>query len=82
MRAQTMRRHRVQPAVLQWFISHVETFAPAAQREEREERYRSIIAMRRVGEPSEIADAVLWLCSPRSSYVTGQVITVDGSLGL
>ena len=53
-----------------------------AQREEREERYRSIIAMRRVGEPSEIADAVLWLCSPRSSYVTGQVITVDGSLGL
>ncbi|QIM19954.1 SDR family oxidoreductase [Phycicoccus sp. HDW14] len=54
----------------------------AAQRQEREDRYRSMIAMRRIGEPSEIADAVLWLCSSRSSYVTGQVITVDGSLGL
>ena len=54
----------------------------AEQRQEHEDRYRSMIAMRRIGEPSEIADAVLWLCSPRSSYVTGQVITVDGSLGL
>lgn len=53
-----------------------------AQRREHEERYRSMIAMGRIGEPSEIADAVLWLCSPRSSYVTGQIITVDGSLGM
>ena len=41
-----------------------------------------MIAMRRIGEPGEIADAVLWLCSSHSSYVTGQVITVDGALGL
>ena len=56
--------------------------ASPAERQAHEDRYRSMIAMRRVGEPSEIADAVLWLCSPRSSYVTGQVITVDGALGL
>jgi NAD(P)-dependent dehydrogenase (short-subunit alcohol dehydrogenase family) len=53
-----------------------------ADSQEREDRYRSLIAMRRIGEPHEIAQAVLWLSSPRSSYVTGQVITVDGSLGL
>ncbi len=54
----------------------------AAQRQEHEARYRSMIAMRRIGEPGEIADAVLWLCSSRSSYITGQIITVDGALGL
>lgn len=34
--------------------------------------------LRRLAEPVEIADAVLWLVSPRSSYVTGAVIAVDG----
>lgn len=32
----------------------------------------------RIAESSEIADAVLWLCSSRSSYVTGTAIPVDG----
>jgi NAD(P)-dependent dehydrogenase (short-subunit alcohol dehydrogenase family) len=31
-----------------------------------------------VGKPEEIADAVLWLCSERASFVTGQAIAVDG----
>lgn len=32
----------------------------------------------RIGEPSEIADAVLYLCSSRASFVTGVAMQVDG----
>lgn len=32
----------------------------------------------RMGAPEEIADAVVWLCSDRASFVTGQAIAVDG----
>ena len=32
----------------------------------------------RMGEPTEIADAVVWLCSDRATFVTGQALAVDG----
>ncbi|PWI19390.1 short chain dehydrogenase [Streptomyces sp. Act143] len=32
----------------------------------------------RIAEPEEIADAVVWLCSDRSSFVTGAAVPVDG----
>src|SRR5690349_7894091 len=53
-----------------------------AERRAREQRYESVIALGRIGDPSEIADVVLWLSSARSSYVTAQVVNVDGSIGL
>ncbi len=34
--------------------------------------------MRRLGEPTEIAAAVVWLCSDAASYVTGHALAVDG----
>jgi NAD(P)-dependent dehydrogenase (short-subunit alcohol dehydrogenase family) len=37
-----------------------------------------MIPIGRMGRADEIADAVLWLCSSRSSYVVGQSISVDG----
>jgi 3-oxoacyl-[acyl-carrier protein] reductase len=35
-------------------------------------------AVKRVGEPREVADAIVWLASERASYITGQTILVDG----
>jgi len=35
-------------------------------------------AVKRVGEPEEVADAILWLASDRASFITGQTILVDG----
>ncbi len=34
--------------------------------------------MRRTGTAAEVAQAVLWLCSPQSSFITGIVLPVDG----
>ena len=39
---------------------------------------RAMHPIGRVGEPSEIADAVLWLSSERSSFVVGACLAVDG----
>jgi NAD(P)-dependent dehydrogenase (short-subunit alcohol dehydrogenase family) len=36
------------------------------------------IPVRRMGEPGEIAEMVVWLCSDRASYVTGAAYNVDG----
>jgi 3-oxoacyl-[acyl-carrier protein] reductase len=37
-------------------------------------------AMSRVADPMEIADLVYYLSSPQSSYITGQIIRIDGGM--
>ena len=39
------------------------------------------IALRRLGLPQEVADAVLFLCSPLASYITGHTLDVNGGFG-
>jgi 3-oxoacyl-[acyl-carrier protein] reductase len=38
------------------------------------------IGLGRIGNPQDIADAVVFLASPKASYLTGQIITIDGGL--
>lgn len=49
---------------------------------EIEDTLRNMIPFKRFGEASEIADAAVWLASDKSSYITGQTITLDGGLSL
>jgi len=41
---------------------------------------KAMTPMGRLGKPEEIADAVVFLASPRSSFVTGQVLAVNGGM--
>lgn len=36
--------------------------------------------LKRIGEPKEFADTVVWLASERASYITGQTVLVDGGM--
>ena len=36
--------------------------------------------LKRLGEPREVADTIVWLASERASYITGQTILVDGGI--
>jgi NAD(P)-dependent dehydrogenase (short-subunit alcohol dehydrogenase family) len=34
----------------------------------------------RIGFPEDVAEAVIWLCSDKASFITGQLLCVDGGL--
>ncbi len=44
------------------------------------EKTESVHAMRRFGQPEEVADAVAYLCSDRASFITGHALNVDGGI--
>ncbi|GAB3428898.1 SDR family oxidoreductase [Massilia solisilvae] len=45
-----------------------------------EEKLKNTYPMGRLAEPAEVANAVMWLCSEQSSFVTGHQLAIDGGL--
>lgn len=53
-----------------------------AIRNAAEKEIKKQIAVRRLGQPEDIANAVAFLASDDAAYITGQVLTIDGGLTL
>ncbi len=60
----------------------IETDMSEAVRNKAGDIIKKAIPLNRLGIPDDIANVVLFLCGPAASYITGQVITVDGGLSL
>ena len=58
----------------------IETDMTASLPEKVREKFLEQIPFGRMGKPEEVAEVVYWLCSEGSSYLTGQVIHVNGGL--
>ena len=45
-----------------------------------QEELKKLVPMKRFGKPEEVADLVGFLCSDQASYITGEVISINGGL--
>lgn len=60
----------------------IETDMSEAVRNKAGDLIKKAIPLRRLGQPDDIAQAAVFLASPAASYITGQILTVDGGLSL
>ena len=70
---QSIRVNAVLPAAIE-----TDMFNRFADNQEARSYIESLHPIGRTGRPEEIADAVIWLCSDKASFVTGQSLAIDG----
>ncbi|KAA8549320.1 hypothetical protein F0562_001004 [Nyssa sinensis] len=68
-------------AVAPWYIRTSMVEQVLSNEEYLEEVY-SRTPLRRLGDPTEVSSLVAFLCLPASSYITGQIICVDGGMSV
>jgi len=73
--AHGIRVNAVCPAVIETPMAERAFGEPAVNK-----RMLSLHPLGRFGKPIEVAEAVLWLCSDKSSFTTGQYLGIDGGL--
>lgn len=71
-----VRVNCVAPGLVRTPLTSRITGSPAA-----EQASVAMHALGRLGEPDDVASALAWLLAPENSWVTGQVLGVDGGLG-
>ena len=61
---------------------YIDTDMTNALPEKMKEEIAAAIPMKRRGKPEDIANVIAFLCSDYASYVTGEVIRVDGGMAM
>ncbi|WP_313131009.1 3-oxoacyl-[acyl-carrier-protein] reductase [Anaerocolumna sp.] len=61
---------------------YINTDMTAVLKDELKEKITGLIPLRRLGEVEDIAETIAFLASDKASYITGQIIQVDGGLGM
>lgn len=61
---------------------YIETAMTSVLPDAAKQSLTTSIPLARPGTPAEVAEAALFLCSPRASYITGVVLNVDGGMGM
>jgi 3-oxoacyl-[acyl-carrier protein] reductase len=72
-----VRVNAVAPGLVDRDVGHKLTDNPANRK-----IVEAVVPLRRAGTGREIADAVVFLASDGAAYITGQILTVDGGLGV
>jgi 3-oxoacyl-[acyl-carrier protein] reductase len=60
----------------------IDTEMTGALSDEQRKSIETMIPMKRTGSTHDVADAVLFFCSPLANYITGEVLRVDGGLAM
>lgn len=72
-----IRCNAVLPGTIETPMTY-ETLDPSVSREDGLQSEGAQAPMLRVGQPREIADAVVFLLSDQASFITGALLTIDG----